>query len=250
MSGTGPSSPNRRALLNGASIPGHVAIIMDGNGRWAQQRGRLRVWGHSRGADAADEITEECARLGVRRLTLYAFSSENWTRPKREVDQLMKLLKRYLVGRRGKILKNNIRLRAVGRTESLPESVQKELHKSIGLSASNTGMILTLALNYGGRTEIVDACRRFAEDVARGLRRPDELTEELLTAHMYDPAMEPPDLLIRTGGERRISNFLLWHISYTELYVTPTLWPEFDREELHMAILDYSRRERRFGGIR
>lgn len=197
-----------------------------------------------------DEITEECARLGVRRLTLYAFSSENWRRPRREVDQLMKLLKRYLVERRDKIMQNNIRLRAVGRTEGLPEAVQKELHKSVGLSASNTGMILTLALNYGGRTEILDACRRFAEDVARGLRRPDELTEELLTSHMYDPGMDPPDLLIRTGGERRISNFLLWHISYTELYVTPTLWPEFDREELHMAILDYSRRERRFGGLR
>ena len=223
---------------------------MDGNGRWAQQQGRLRAWGHSKGATAVDEITEECARLGVKRLTLYAFSSENWKRPRREVDELMRLLKRYLVDKRDRILKNRIRLRAVGRIEELPEPVLKQLRKSIGLSAQNSGMILTLALNYGGRTEILDAARRFADDVARGLRRPDELTEELLSAYMYDPAMEPPDLLVRTGGEKRISNFLLWHISYTELYVTPTLWPEFDREELHMAILDYSRRERRFGGIR
>lgn len=250
MSGTGPSSQSSRALLNGASVPAHIAIIMDGNGRWANQQGRIRVWGHSQGATAVDEITEECARLGVKRLTLYAFSSENWKRPKREVEQLMKLLKRYLVDKRERIMANNIRLRAIGRTEALPEPVQKELHKSVGLSVGNTGMILTLALNYGGRTEILDACRRFARDVARGLRRPDDLSEEVLHGYMYDPAMEPPDLLIRTGGERRISNFLLWHISYTELYVTPTLWPEFDKEELHMAVLDYSRRERRFGGVR
>jgi undecaprenyl diphosphate synthase len=242
--------PSKRPLLNGAVMPGHVAIIMDGNGRWARERGKMRVWGHSRGADAVDEITEECARLGIKRLTLYAFSSENWKRPKREVDQLMRLLKKYLVDKRPRIMSNNIRLRAIGRTGDLPEPVQKELHKTVGKSARNTGMILNLALNYGGRTEILDACRRFAEDVARGLRRPDQLSEETLTACMYDPDMEPPDLLIRTGGERRVSNFLLWHISYTEFYVTPTLWPDFDREELHMAILDYSRRERRFGGVR
>lgn len=250
MKGTARSLPNRRFPPNGTRLPAHIAVIMDGNGRWARGRGRVRVWGHSQGARAVDEIAEECARLGIRRLTLYAFSSENWKRSRSEVKRLMELLKQYLVRKRAKIMKNNIRLRAIGRIEGLPGDVQKELQKTVQLSAANRGMILTLALNYGGRMEIVDACRRFAQDVARGLRRPADLDEDLLAAYMYDPTMEPPDLLIRTGGEQRISNFLLWHISYTELYVTPTLWPDFDREELHLAILDYSRRERRFGGLR
>jgi undecaprenyl diphosphate synthase len=236
--------------LANARIPGHIAIIMDGNGRWAKQRGRLRVFGHNKGADTVDAITEESAKLGVKQLTLYAFSSENWKRPKREIEALMKLLKQYLVDKRPKIMRNNIRLTTIGKTGDLPEDVRGELARSMEVSSTNTGMKLCLALSYGGRGEIVDACRRFARDVADGLRKPEDLDERLLQAYMYDPKMEPPDLLIRTGGDLRISNFLLWHISYTELYVTPTLWPEFSVKELYAAILDYSKRERRFGEVR
>jgi undecaprenyl diphosphate synthase len=240
----------RRGELNGASIPKHICVIMDGNGRWARARGRMRILGHHRGADTVDTIAEECARLGVERLTLYAFSSENWKRPKREVELLMRLLKKFLVEKRAKIMKNKIRLTTIGRTQDLPEEVRRELAKSVEVSSTNPGMTLCLALSYGGRREIVDACRRFARDVSEGLRKPEDLDEGLLQAYMYDPKMEPPDLLIRTGGDMRISNFLLWHISYTELYVTPTLWPEFGVKELHAAIQDYAGRERRFGEVR
>jgi undecaprenyl diphosphate synthase len=236
--------------LSNASIPKHICIIMDGNGRWARQRSKLRIFGHNKGADTVDTITEECARLGVKQLTVYAFSSENWKRPKREVEQLMKLLKSFLLDKRPKIMRNNIRLTTIGRTNDLPEDVRAELNRSIEASSTNTGMNLCLALSYGGRVEIVDACRRFARDVADGLRKPEDLDERLLQAYMYDPKMEPPDLLIRTGGDMRISNFLLWHISYTELHVTPVLWPDFSVKDLYAAILDYSKRERRFGEVR
>jgi undecaprenyl diphosphate synthase len=238
-----------RELAN-ATIPSHISIIMDGNGRWARQRSKLRIFGHNKGADTVDLITEECARLGVKQLTLYAFSSENWKRPKREVEQLMKLLKSYLVDKRPKIMKNNIRLTTIGRTGDLPDDVRGELQRSLEVSSTNTGLNLCLALSYGGRGEIVDACKRFARDVSDGLRKPEDLDERLLQAYMYDPKMDPPDLLIRTGGDMRISNFLLWHISYTELYVTPVLWPDFSAKDLHAAILDYSKRERRFGEVR
>ena len=235
--------------LQGASIPRHIAIIMDGNGRWARAQGLRRVFGHESGAESVREITRECARLGVGRLTLYAFSADNWKRPKREVDFLMSLLKKYLVNERGEIMDNNIRLTAVGRLEALPDDVKKEYEKTRLMSASNPGMTLSLALNYGARQEIVDGIRRLADDLAAGKVKPAKIDEALISGYLYDPAAPDPDLLIRTGGDIRVSNFLLWQISYTELYVTTVQWPDFRKANLHEAIRDFSGRDRRFGAI-
>jgi undecaprenyl diphosphate synthase len=236
--------------LSGARIPGHIAIIMDGNGRWARKQGLRRVFGHQNGAESVREITRECARLGVQRLTLYAFSADNWKRPEREVSFLMRLLRRYLVEERGEIMDNNIRFTAIGRLQSLPGDVRSELDRTIDMSRANTGMVLCLALSYGARQELVDAIRRLAEDVKQGRLDPAQIDEGAISRRLYDPDAADPDLLIRTGGDVRISNFLLWQISYTELWVTPVMWPEFKRGHLHEAILDYSRRDRRFGQIR
>jgi undecaprenyl diphosphate synthase len=235
--------------LEGVTIPGHIAIIMDGNGRWAQQHRLGRIKGHQQGARVVREITEESARLGVKRLTLYAFSSENWRRPPKEIKALMRLLKRYLVKERPTIMKNNIRFKAIGRLYELPQDVQKELEITTQLSSQNTGMVLCLALNYGGRTEIVDAVKGLLKDVLAKKTDIFSLDERMLSRYMYDENMQEPDLLIRTGGEIRISNFLLWHIPYTEFWVTPVFWPDFRREHLHQAIYDFSRRQRRFGGV-
>ncbi len=237
------------AALQGAHIPRHIAIIMDGNGRWARAQGLRRVFGHESGAESVREITRECARLGVGRLTLYAFSADNWKRPKREVDFLMSLLKKYLIQERGEIMDNNIRLTAVGRLEALPDVVLREYEKTRAMSGANTGMTLSLALNYGARQEIVDAIRRLAKDLASGKVDPAKVDESTVSSYLYDAAAPDPDLLIRTGGDIRVSNFLLWQISYTELYVTPVQWPDFRKANLHEAILDYSRRDRRFGAI-
>ena len=237
------------AALQGAHIPRHIAIIMDGNGRWARAQGLRRVFGHESGAESVREITRECARLGVGRLTLYAFSADNWKRPKREVDFLMSLLKKYLIQERGEIMDNNIRLTAVGRLEALPDDVIREYEKTRQMSASNTGMTLSLALNYGARQEIIDGIRRLATDIAAGKVNPDKVDEALFSGYLYDSAAADPDLLIRTGGDIRVSNFLLWQISYTELYVTPVQWPDFRKAHLHEAIRDFSRRDRRFGAI-
>jgi undecaprenyl diphosphate synthase len=237
------------AALTGLKIPRHVAIIMDGNGRWAREQGLQRILGHESGAETVREITRECSRLGVGRLTLYAFSAENWKRPEREVSFLMKLLADYLVSERKEIMDNNIRFTAIGRLADLPEEVRKELEGTIAMSASNTGMVLSLALAYGGRNEIVDAVRRLAEDVKAGKLAPDAVDEAAIAKYLYDPAAPDPDLLIRTGGDLRVSNFLLWQISYTELWVTPVKWPEFTKEHLHEAIREFSRRDRRFGNI-
>lgn len=230
-------------------IPAHIAIIMDGNGRWARDRGQDRLWGHASGAENVREITRECARLGVKRLTLYAFSAENWKRPRAEVDGLMELLRKYLIQERQEIMDNRIRLRAIGRLHELPETVRRELDETIRMSQKNDGMVLCLALAYGGRLEIVDAVRRLVEDVRAGRCAPEAIDEKAIAERLYDPEAPDPDLLIRTGGDLRVSNFLLWQISYAELWVTPVRWPEFHREHLLQAIRDYSSRDRRFGGL-
>ncbi|MDI6760410.1 MAG: isoprenyl transferase [Candidatus Brocadiaceae bacterium] len=230
-------------------LPRHVAIIMDGNGRWASKRGLARVRGHIEGVKSVREITEECARRHIEQLTLYAFSSENWSRPRFEVAILMRLLRRYLIREIKTIMDNNIRFTVIGRIEGLPQDVQKEIATEIELSKNNTGMVLCLALNYGGRTEIVDAARRLAQKVQEGKLRPEDINEATLTENMYTAGMRDPDLLIRTGGDMRVSNFLLWEISYTELWITPVYWPDFRKEQLEEALRDYAGRERRYGGI-
>lgn len=231
-------------------LPSHIAIIMDGNGRWARRRGLVRIRGHKEGVESVREITRECAKKHLKQLTLYAFSQENWKRPKREVNLLMKLLKEFLIKERKEIEENNIRLTAIGRISGLPEDVQRELAISIEESKNNTGMVLCLALNYGGRSEIVDAAKNIANSVKAGKMGLEEITEETFKKFLYTSEMPDPDLLIRTGGEMRVSNFLLWEISYTELWVTPICWPDFRKEHLEEAIKDYARRERRFGGLR
>ena len=238
--------------------PRHVAVIMDGNGRWARRLGLRRSRGHSEGAESVRVVIRECARLGVEQLTLYAFSTENWRRPRTEVQFLMGLLKRFLVSERGELMENNLRFKAIGRTEALPASVRKELAKTIALCAKNTGMIVRLALNYGGRQEILDAARKLAAEAQRegratapGNGHPAEAwTEEGFARALYDEEMTDPDMLIRTGGEMRLSNFLLWHLSYAELWFTKTCWPEFRAAHLREAFDAYAQRERRFGGLR
>ena len=237
-------------MIKNARLPSHIAIIMDGNGRWAKAKGLPRIKGHIEGIKSVREITQECARKHIGQLTLYAFSYENWKRPKIEVNFLMRLLKRYLIRERKEIQQNNIRLTAIGRISELPKSVQKELAVSIEESKHNTGMILCLALNYGGRAEIIDAAKRLAEDAKNSNIDLDKIDEDAFRQYLYMPEMSDPDLLIRTGGEMRISNFLLWEVSYTELYVTPVYWPDFRKEQLEEALKEYIGRERRFGGIK
>ena len=231
------------------SLPRHIAIIMDGNGRWAKQRGLPRLRGHEEGAKAVRRVVTECARLGLEALTLYSFSSENWRRPKAEIDFLMELYGRYLVAERPEIMDNNIRLVHVGRRAGLPEDVLREMDVTVSASSGNTGMRLCLALNYGSRLEIVDAVRKIAAEVKAGRLNVDDIDEQRIGASLYTGGLPDPDLLIRTASERRVSNFLLWQISYAELYVCDVLWPEFGVEHLHEAIRDYARRERRFGGV-
>jgi undecaprenyl diphosphate synthase len=230
-------------------LPNHIAIIMDGNGRWARRKGFLRVRGHEEGIKSVREITTECAEKHIGQLTLYAFSNENWKRSKTEVKFLMRMLKKYLIEERKTIEDNNIILKAIGRIEALPEDVQRELFISIEESKNNTGMVLCLALNYGGRTEIADAARNLAEDVKRRKLAIQDISEDTFKSYMYTSEMSDPDLLIRTGGEMRVSNFLLWEISYAELWFTHVYWPEFRKKHLEEALGDYAKRERRFGGL-
>ena len=230
-------------------MPKHIAIIMDGNGRWAKRKSLGRIRGHQEAVKSVREITEECAQLGIEQLTLYSFSTENWKRPRREVNALMRLLSHYLVEERVNIKKNNTRFTAIGQIEALPEDVQKELEITRQESQNNTGLVLCLALSYGGRDEIVRASRLLAEDVAQGRLKPEEINEEVFASRLYTRGMSDPDLLIRTAGELRISNFLLWQISYAEIWVTPVLWPDFRKEHLYEALEAYARRERRFGGV-
>ncbi|GAB6166760.1 polyprenyl diphosphate synthase [Thermostilla marina] len=229
--------------------PRHIAAIMDGNGRWAQRRGLPRIEGHRRGVASVRRTVEECSRLGIEQLTLYCLSSENWKRPRAELDFLMRLLEQYMVEERRTILDQNVRVRVIGRRDGIPDDVLREMNKTIDLSAENDGLTLCLAINYGGRVEIVDAVRAIAEQVRLGRLEAGEIDEHVIESHLYTAGMPDPDLLIRTAGEMRLSNFLLWQISYAEIWVTDVCWPEFDEPLLHRAIVDYANRERRFGGL-
>ncbi|MBL9152567.1 MAG: isoprenyl transferase [Verrucomicrobiales bacterium] len=241
MAATNPVDP--------ACVPRHIAIIMDGNGRWAEERGLPRREGHRAGADSVRACVEACGDLGVEFLTLYAFSSENWKRPKTEVDALMRLLEAFLKDKTKEMQQQNVRLQAIGRLDLLPERCQKQLHRSIEQTAENTGLTLVLALSYGSREEIVDGVKSVVRAVREGHIDEAMITPDLFGKHLYTRYYPDPDLLIRTSGEMRISNFLLWQISYAEMYITRTLWPDFRQDDLKAAVADYARRNRRFGGL-
>jgi undecaprenyl diphosphate synthase len=239
--------------LDVSRLPRHIAVIMDGNGRWAQKRHLPRIVGHSTGTESARTTIETCARLNIEALTLYAFSVENWRRPKTEIEFLMKLLRQYIRNEMPLIQRNNIRMRFLGRPDDLPLAVQKDTRDAIEATAGNTGMVLSIALNYGGRAEIVDAMnallaeRRRHNGHAKSTSAP--ITEEQFARYLYTADLPDPDLLIRTSGEMRVSNFLLWQIAYAEIFVTDVLWPDFNRARLFEALLDFQKRERRYGGI-
>jgi undecaprenyl diphosphate synthase len=229
--------------------PRHIAVIMDGNGRWAQRQGLPRIEGHRRGVASVRRVTEECARLDVEQLTLYCLSSENWKRPQRELEFLMHLLEQYMIEERSTIMEQNIRVNVIGRRSDIPEAVQREMQKTIDMSATNTGLRLCLAINYGSRLELVDAVREIAAEVKSGELAPEAIDEDTVRKHLYTAGMSDPDLVIRTAGEMRVSNFLLWQISYAEIWVTEHCWPEFRESDLHQAIRDFASRDRRFGGL-
>jgi undecaprenyl diphosphate synthase len=223
---------------------------MDGNGRWAQERGKERIFGHLEGVKSVRRTIEECCRLGIEQLTLYCFSTENWKRPAEEINFLMTLLKEYLIKERAEIMEQNIRFTVIGRRDGLPDFVQTEMDENIRVSAKNSGMTLCLAINYSGRTELVDAVRNIAHLARGGVVRPDDIDEATIEESLYTAGMPEPDLLIRTAGEMRISNFLLWQISYAELWVTEKCWPDFDEATLRQALHDFAKRQRRFGGLK
>jgi undecaprenyl diphosphate synthase len=229
--------------------PRHIAIIMDGNGRWARRQNLPRVAGHQRGVDSVRRTTEEAARLKIEQLTLYCLSSENWKRPQTEINFLMHLLEQYMIEERSTIMENNVRVRMLGRREEIPEQVLAELDKTVAMSGSNSGMWLNLAINYGSRAELVDAVQNIARRVGSGQLAPAGISETTIDENLYTAGMPDPDLLIRTAGEMRISNFLLWQISYAEIWVTEKCWPEFEETTLHEAIRAFASRERRFGGL-
>ena len=248
----GPVTPEEARLLEKLDLtrlPRHVAVIMDGNGRWAQKRHLPRIAGHRSGTQSARTTIETCARLKIEALTLYAFSVENWRRPKTEIDFLMALLREYLRKEMPLIQKNNIRMRFLGRIDELPAGVQNDARDAMEKTAGNKGMVLCVALNYGGRAEIVDAMNAILSE-RNGHGTPNKVTEEQLSRHLYTEGLPDPDLLIRTSGEMRVSNFLLWQIAYAEIFVTETLWPDFSRARLLEALLEFQKRERRYGGIR
>jgi undecaprenyl diphosphate synthase len=232
-----------------ANLPRHVAVIMDGNGRWAKSRHLPRIEGHRRGADSAREIIRTAGEFGIKYLTLYAFSAENWNRPKDEVDALMKYLVHYLKSETKELNKNNVRLEVIGQIHRLPENVQEHLRKSIETLSKNNGLTLIMALSYGSRIEIVEAVRQIASKAKAGKLDPADITEEVISNHLWTRNVPDPDLMIRTSGEMRISNFLLWQLSYAELVITPTLWPDFKRAQFVAALEEYAKRHRRFGGI-
>jgi len=231
-------------------LPRHIAVIMDGNGRWAQAQGLPRVEGHRRGVKSVREIVEECAKLDLAQLTLYCLSSENWKRPQRELDFLMSLLEQYVIEERSEIMRQDLVFSMIGRREGLSPGVLNEVEKTLECSRNNQGMRLCLAVNYGSRAEIVDAVQGLAREVAAGSLEPGQITEEHISSHLYTAGMPDPDLLIRTAGEMRVSNFLLWQISYAELWVTQKCWPEFRQGDLCEALRDYAARDRRFGGLK
>jgi undecaprenyl diphosphate synthase len=236
-------------VIDFARLPRHVAIIMDGNGRWAQLRSKHRVEGHRAGIQAVRDTVETAARLGLEVLTLYAFSIENWKRPESEVTTLMGLLKHYLRSELDTLLKNNIRFRVVGRGDELAPDIRQELARAEERTALNSGLQFNIALNYGGRAEITDAVKRLFAELLREGRTPEAIDEQALASHLYTAGQPDPDLLIRTSGELRVSNFLLWQIAYSEIWVTEVLWPDFRRRHLLQAIVEFQKRERRYGGI-
>ncbi len=246
-----PDADPQRILpdVSPAFIPRHVAIIMDGNGRWAQKRGLARLFGHRAGAESVRTILTECARLGVEVLTLYSFSIENWKRPKEEVDALMRLAVLYFEGEQAELMRKGVRVRILGRREGLPDDVLASMDRVCAATAHNTRITLCLAMNYGSRAEIVDAARSFARDAAAGMLRPEQIDEEAFSARLTTAGLPDPDLLIRTAGEMRVSNYLLWQISYAEIHVTDVLWPDFGEPALHAAIREFAGRGRRFGGL-
>ncbi len=243
-----PSSANP-SELDASQLPAHVAIIMDGNGRWAKKRLLNRIIGHEKGSETVRTVVRACRELGIRYLTLYAFSTENWQRPKVEVEALMALLRRFLQSEKSEMMENNIRLRMIGQLDRLPPKVREILQETMAATKDNTGMDLILALSYGARAEIVAMVQALAEKIKRGQVEPAAITAELVADHLYTREIPDPDLLIRTSGEMRISNFLLWQIAYSEIFVTPTLWPDFSKEELLQILKDFQRRERRFGAV-
>lgn len=239
-----------RIGLDRARLPRHVAIIMDGNGRWAAQRRWERIVGHRHGVQSVRAVIEECSRLGLEQLTLYCFSSENWKRPEAEQHLLMQLLKQYLIEERAEIVRQNLQFAMIGRRAGLSAEVLEEVDRSYAAAAENTGMRLCLAVNYGSRGELVDAIRKLAEAARAGTLDPAAIDEQTVADSLYTAGMPDPDLVIRTAGEMRVSNYLLWQISYAELWVTDTLWPDFSTETLHQALRDYAARDRRFGGLK
>ncbi|QDU97241.1 isoprenyl transferase [Lignipirellula cremea] len=230
-------------------LPRHIAVIMDGNGRWAQQRDLPRIEGHRRGVASVRRTVEECARLEIDQLTLYCLSSENWKRPQHELDFLMHLLEQYMIEERTTIMQQNVMVKVIGRRDGLAESALAEMDKTVELSANNTGTCLCLAINYGGRTELLDAVQRIAVEAVQGDLDPAQIDESAIEDRLYTAGMPELDLMIRTAGEMRVSNFLLWQLSYAELWVTERCWPEFDESDLHQAIRDFASRDRRFGGL-
>jgi undecaprenyl diphosphate synthase len=238
-----------RLGLKTDQIPHHIAIIMDGNGRWAQKKGLPRVEGHRQGAKTVEKIALDCVDFGIESLTIYSFSIENWKRPETEINALMHLYSEYLVGIRPTLMKNNVKLVHLGRLEGLPPMVQNELLTTMEQTSTNNGMKLALALNYGGRAEIVDATKKISKEYKKGKLQLEDINEQCISRNLYTAGLADPDLLIRTANEMRISNFLLWQISYSEFYVTKTLWPDFTKTSLQNAILAYAKRTRRFGNI-
>lgn len=234
-------------MSTASNVPQHIAIIMDGNGRWAAQRGLPRIRGHEKGADAVRACVEGCGDLGVKFLTLYAFSAENWQRPRAEVMALMKLLEQFLKDKTPELLEKNVRLQAIGRLTDLPRGCQRQLHESIERTATNDGLTLILALSYGARLEIIDGIQSLLREIEGGHIDKAMIDPEMFSKHLYTRYYPDPDLLIRTSGELRLSNFLLWQLSYTEIYVTPTLWPDFGKDDLLRAVEDFAKRERRYG---
>ena len=240
---------NLKEQIDRNSLPRHVAMIMDGNGRWAEKKGVERIFGHRNGVESVRQVVEAAGELGVEYLTLYAFSTENWKRPRTEIDGLMTLLTRAITNETNKLNENNVRLLVIGNVSDLPKSVHKQLMNAVNFLSENTGLTLVLALSYSGRWEITDAVKKMVADVASGQLEPDQVDSVLLESYLATSFMPDPELLIRTSGERRISNFLLWQLAYTELYFTPVLWPDYRKEHFYEAIIDYQRRERRFGKV-
>lgn len=230
-------------------MPRHLAIIMDGNGRWAQERGLPRAAGHRAGVESLRGVVRACRRWGIPILTIYAFSTENWKRPQEEVNALMRLLTEYLRREIDELHREGVRVRAIGRWRELPQHERDEIERAMQITAGNQNLMLNVALNYGGRSELVDAVRQIAAQVEQGTVRPEQIDERLLADHLYTAGLPDPDLLIRTGGEVRLSNFLLWQLAYAELWVTPVYWPDFSPQHLEQALFDYQSRQRRFGGL-